>query len=131
LFHHRVCEACGFTFNAKTGRSNRGPVVAYAGVCFAVALGIVGAMYANAVWRAPSLDLTAFKRGCMRTCSATAPAAQCEAGCSCFVRELEQMDPKKVRAVLDSAASAKSAKSLPPELQEAQKRCANASGSAQ
>jgi hypothetical protein len=118
-----VCDACRFAFNAKTGRSNRGPVLIYAGVGIAIGIGLGVAVAFNAVSKAQSVDLVPLKRGCMKTCQASASAAQCETGCSCIVHELEQMDPKTVRAFIASAASAKS---LPPEVDAAQKRCVNA-----
>jgi hypothetical protein len=123
LFHHRVCDACRFTFNAKTGRSNKGPVLAYtgAGVVLGIAVGAVVAF--NLVAKDQIVDMAALKRGCMKTCQQSASAAQCETGCSCFVHELQQMDPKTVRSFV---ASASSAKSLPPEVEAATKRCASA-----
>jgi hypothetical protein len=123
LFHHRVCDACHFAFNAKTGRSNKGAVLAYTGVGVALGIGVGALAFVNAASKAQSVDLAPLKRGCMKTCQASASAEQCETGCSCIVHELEKMDPKTVRAFIESAPSAKS---LPPEVDAAQKRCVNA-----
>jgi hypothetical protein len=122
LFNHRVCDACHFAFNAKTGRSNKNAVLAYTAGGIALGLGL-GAWYVTMAFQAQSVDFAAMKRGCMKTCEAKASAAQCETGCSCFVHEIEQMDPKTVRAFI---ASASSSKSIPPEVQAATQRCANA-----
>jgi hypothetical protein len=123
LFNHRVCGACGFAFNAKTGRSNKGAVLTYAGVGVAIGIGIGVAAAINVASKAHSVDFAAVKRGCMKTCQASASASQCETGCSCFVHELEQMDPKAVRSFLESASSSKS---LPPDVEAATKRCVSA-----
>jgi hypothetical protein len=125
LFHHRVCDACRFTFNAKTGRSNKGPVFVYTGVGVAIGIaigaGILHVAIVNAESNRQSVILAGVKRGCMKTCQA--PVAQCETHCSCFVHELEGMDPKDARSLIESAASAKK---LPPELEAARERCVSA-----
>jgi hypothetical protein len=123
LFKHRVCDACRFAFNAKTGRSNKGAVLAYTGVGVAIGLGLGVVVAVQLASKAPSGELAALKRGCMKSCQASASAAQCDTGCSCIVHELEQMDPKTVRRFLATAASAKA---LPPEVEAAEKRCVDA-----
>jgi hypothetical protein len=127
LFHHRVCESCGFAFNAKTGRSNKRAVLLYAGggVVLGIGIGLAGAFYLvlTPATSGGSVDLTAVKRGCMKTCQTHSPAAQCETGCSCIVHELEQMDPKKLASLMESTTSSQS---LPPEIEAAQKRCMTA-----
>jgi hypothetical protein len=125
VFHHRVCDSCGFAFNAKTGRSNKRAVAIYAGagIALGVVIGLGGVFYMSAAASAGSVDMTAVKRGCMKTCQTRSTAAQCDAGCSCIVHEFEQMDPKKLAALMKATTSSQS---LPPEIEAAQKRCMTA-----
>lgn len=41
LFNHAICRACGFGFNASTGESNRGKIIAYFVIVNAIVLAII------------------------------------------------------------------------------------------
>ncbi len=38
LFNHMVCRSCGFGYNARTGRSNSGPIAMYLGAGVVIAI---------------------------------------------------------------------------------------------
>ncbi len=44
MLNHRICNACGFGYNAKTGQSNTTAIVIYQVVVFAIAIAIFVAL---------------------------------------------------------------------------------------
>jgi hypothetical protein len=46
LLNHAICSSCGTGFNAKTGKSNTGPIVAYTAVILFIVL-VLAAVFAS------------------------------------------------------------------------------------
>lgn len=47
VLNHRICKACGFGYNAKTGKSNTTAIVIYQVVAFVIVFGIFYAVYSK------------------------------------------------------------------------------------
>ena len=44
MLNHRICNSCGFGYNAKTGKSNTTAIIVYQVVLFAIAFAIFFAL---------------------------------------------------------------------------------------